>query len=91
MTQEEADKLYSETTNAMIILGTSGHMDETPLKTIFMGLSSALLATSSVSKEHNEDLKESAIDMLEALEKVMQSARFMMEVDVQNQIDDLTK
>lgn len=91
MTEEEIDEILTQTVNGMMLMGSIRTLNGTPLKMIFLGLSSALAATSSEQKEASDDMKDSAITMLETMKMVIQSSRFMVEVDIQNQIDDLLK
>ena len=91
MKEEEIDEILTQTVNGMMLMGVSEHFDGTPLKMIFLGLSSALAATSSEHKEASDDMKDSAITMLETMKMVIESSRFMVEVDIHNQIDDLLK
>ena len=91
MKEEEIDEILTQTVNGMMLMGVSEHFDGTPLKMIFLGPSSALAATSSEHKEASDDMKDSAITMLETMKMVIESSRFMVEVDIQNQIDDLLK
>jgi len=91
MKEEEIDEILTQTVNGMMLMGVSEHFDGTPLKMIFLGLSSALAATSSEHKEASDDMKDAAITMLETMKMVIESSRFMVEVDIQNQIDDLLK
>lgn len=91
MKEEEIDEILTQIVNGMILIGVSEHLDGTPLKTIFLGLSSALAATSSEQNQASDDMKDSAITMLETMKMVIESSRFMVEVDIQNQIDNLLK
>ena len=91
MKEEEIDEILTQTVNGMMLMGVSEHFDGTPLKMIFLGLSSALAATSSEQTQASDDMKDSAITMLETMKMVIESSRFMVEVDIQNQIDDLLK
>jgi len=91
MKEEEIDEILTQTVNGMMLMGVSEHFDGTPLRTIFLGLSSALAATSSEQNQASDDMKDSAITMLETMKMVIESSRFTVEVDIQNQIDDLTK
>jgi len=91
MKEEEIDEILTQTVNGMMLMGVSEYFDGTPLKMIFLGLSSALAATSSEHKEASDDMKDAAITMLETMKMVIESSRFMVEVDIQNQIDDLLK
>lgn len=91
MKEEEIDEILTQTVNGMMLMGVSEHFDGTPLKMIFLGLSSALAATSSEQNQASDDMKDSAITMLETMKMVIESSRFMVEVDIQNQIDDLLK
>ena len=91
MKEEEIDEILTQTVNGMMLMGVSEHFDGTPIKMIFLGLSSALAATSSEQNQASDDMKDSAIAMLETMKMVIESSRFMVEVDIQNQIDDLLK
>ena len=91
MKEEEIDEILTQTVNGMMLMGVSEHFDGTPLKMIFLGLSSALAATSSEQNQASDDMKDAAITMLETMKMVIESSRFMVEVDIQNQIDDLLK
>jgi len=91
MTEKEVDEILTQTVNGMMLMGVSEHFDGTPLKTIFLGLSSALAAISSEQNQESDDMKDSAITMLETMKMVIESSRFMVEVDIHNQIDDLLK
>lgn len=91
MKEEEIDEILTQTVNGMMLMGVSEHFNGTPLKMIFLGLSSALAATSSEQNQASDDMKDSAIAMLETMKMVIESSRFMVEVDIQNQIDDLLK
>jgi len=91
MKEEEIDEILTQTVNGMMLMGVSEHFDGTPIKMIFLGLSSALAATSSEQNQASDDMKDSAITMLETMKMVIESSRFMVEVDIQNQIDDLLK
>ena len=89
MKEEEADKLLSKIVKGMIDLGMYGHehIHDTPLNTIFLGISSAIIATGG--SESDDDMKQSSVDLLEALAAVINSSRLMKEIDIQNKINDL--
>ena len=89
MKEEEADKLLSKIVKGMIDLGMYGqeHIHDTPINTIFLGISSAIIATGS--SRSDDDMKQSSVDLLEALAAVINSSRLMKEIDIQNQINDL--
>ena len=94
MKEEEADKLLSKIVKGMIDLGMIDlgmygheHIHDTPINTIFLGISSAIIATGSSGSDY--DMKQSSVDLLEALAAVINSSRLMKEIDIQNQINDL--
>ena len=89
MKEEEADKLLSKIVKGMIDLGMYGHehIHDTPINTIFLGISSAIIATGSSGSD--DDMKQSSVDLLEALAAVIKSSRLIKEIDIQNQINDL--
>jgi len=94
MTEEEANKKLSEIVKSMAELGTYGgeYLEGTPLNMIFLGLSTALLCTGGVNQDDiDNDMARSSVDLLEALESVIQSSRLLKEIDIQNQINDLLK
>ena len=89
MTEKEADKLLSKVVHGMIDLGMHGqeHIHDTPLNTIFLGLSSAIISTGGSNID--DDIKDASVDLLDALASVINSSRLMKEIDIQNQINDL--
>ena len=91
MTEEQANKKLSEIVRSMTELGTLGgeYLEGTPLNMIFLGLSTALICTGSLEDDSDGDIKNASVDLLEALESVIQSSRLLKEIDIQNQINDL--
>jgi len=89
MTEKEADKLLSKVVHGMIDLGMHGqeHIQDTPLNTIFLGLSSAIISTGGSNID--DDIKDASVNLLEALASVINSSSLIKEIDIQNQINDL--
>lgn len=87
MTEEELDRKVSEIVMLMAEVGTFGthHLYGTPLNMIFLGVSTALIATGTVDdNDIDEDMKNASIDLLKAIEAVINSSRLLSEVDIQN-------
>jgi hypothetical protein len=87
MTEKEFEKKFTELVNLMIKLGMSSHSNDTPIKMIFLGLAAALANLSGLSDD--EDINNASINLINAIEGVIESSRLVMEIDIKNSINDL--
>lgn len=94
MTEKEVDEALQDIILRMIDVCINGgkHIEETPISTIFLGLSTAIISTGSIDdKLYDEDVTKSSVALLLAIESVVKSSQLLKEIDIQNQINDLTK
>ena len=87
MKEEERDVLLSATVMGMIELATYDDGESGYLELVMGGLSSAIICMSS----EDEDMKKAAVDLMRAIGSVINSSALIKEIDIQNQINDLTK
>lgn len=87
MKEEERDVLLSATVMGMIELATYDDGERGYLELVMGGVSSAIICMSS----EDEDMKKAAVSLMKAIGSVINSSALIKEIDIQNQINDLTK
>lgn len=85
--KEERDELLNATVMGMIELATYDDGERGYLELVMGGLSSAIICMSS----EDEDMKKAAVSLMMAIGSVINSSALIKEIDIQNQINDLTK
>ena len=85
--KDERDALLNATVMGMIELATYDDGERGYLELVMGGLSSAIICMSS----EDEDMKKAAVSLMMAIGSVINSSALIKEIDIQNQINDLTK
>lgn len=90
MTYQEANEAINEAIMLLVEVSIQGeeHLIGTPLNNVFGGISAAILSVND--PQADDDMKESALRLLEAIAMVIDSSQMVREIDIRNQIDDLT-
>jgi hypothetical protein len=85
--KDERDAILNATVMGMIELATYDDGESGYLELVMGGVSSAIICMSS----EDEDMKKAAVGLMMAIGSVINSSALMREMDIQNQINDLTK
>jgi len=88
MEEKELNEKLNLVVQNMFEIGSSEHAEGTPLQGIFLALSTAIMSTGTENYD-DEDIRQTSIDLIDALGSVVNCSRLIREVEMKSEINNL--
>jgi len=88
MEEKELNEKLNLVVQNMFEIGSSEHAEVTPLQGIFLALSTAIMSTGTENYD-DEDIRQTSIDLIDALGSVVNCSRLIREVEMKSEINNL--